>query len=200
MNVVSMPLQTAPPIEEPLKRQLIRKRSRVLARVFQVAFGGSIAFALLLAGAVVLYDGPFLSFGPGGIWFGQAPGSVPGLVALTGFSSTQRLAGAAAVLVLITPAALIFHSLWRLFHLYATGVVFDPANALHIKRVAVGLMAYAFAPFAANRLIVLFGITNDPVWFHADQVGSFLLGCLLFVIAEVMTFGREIELDRDGFV
>lgn len=200
MNVISMPLPTAPTVEEPPKRQKIRKRSRVLARVFQIAFGGSIVFALLLAGAVAFYDGPFLSFGPGGIWFGQAPESAPGLVALTGFSLTQRLAGAAAVLTLASPAALILHSLWRLFRLYATGILFDPVNALHIKSVAVGLMAYAFAPFAANRLIVLFGITNDPVWFHVDQIVSFLLGCLLFVIAEIITFGGEIELDRDGFV
>lgn len=98
------------------------------------------------------------------------------------------------------PAIFILFHLRRLFRLYAEGAVLTPANARHLKSIGLGLILYAFAPFVANRLIMFVGVTNDPVWFHLDEVMAFLLGALLFVIADVMEFGREIELDRDGFI
>jgi hypothetical protein len=94
----------------------------------------------------------------------------------------------------------ILHCARRLFQLYAKGVVFAQTNERLIKCMAAGLAAYAFAPFVANRTILLAGLTNDPVWFHADEVLALVFAVLAYVVADVMEFGREIESDRDGFI
>ncbi len=185
--------------EEPIRRA-IRRRSRCLAILLSAALALAIAFALALIGAVLLYDGPLLAVGPGGIWFGRAPDESASLLPLTAFSSLQRLIGAFALTLLTAPAIFIFFHLRALFRLYSAGIVFAAANARHIKSTGVGLVAYAIAPFLANRSIRLAGVTVDPVWFHIDEAQAVFLGALLFVIANVMEFGHEIERERDGFV
>ena len=199
-NITSLELPETPTITEPLKRRLLRRRSQAWALIFSLALALSIMLAVLLCGGVLFYDGPLLSFGPGGIWIGLAPEDAAGLLPLTAFSSSQRQLGAVAVALLAMPAIFILFHLRRLFRLYAEGVVFARANARHLKFVGLGLVLYAFAPLVANRLVMFAGVTNDPVWFHFDEVMALLLGALLFVVADVMEFGREIELDRDGFV
>jgi hypothetical protein len=197
-NITALP--ATPTAKEPPKRRAIRRRSGAWALIFSVALASSIALAVLLCAAVLLYDGPLLSFGSGGIWIGRAPDPLAGLLPLTAFSSGQRQAGAVAVALLAMPAIFILFHLQRLFRLYAAGAVFTPANARRLKAVGLGLALYAFTPFLANRLVMFAGVTNDPVWFHFDEVMALLLGALLFVVADVMEFGREIERDRDGFV
>jgi len=199
-NITSLELPSAPAAQEPPRRRAIRRRSRGWALVFSVALALSVALPVLLGAAVLFYDGPLLSFGSGGIWIGRAPDEVAGLLPLTAFSSSQRQAGTVAVALLAMPAIFVLFHLRQLFRLYAAGSVFTRANARRLKAVALGLALYAFAPFLANRLVMYAGVTSDPAWFHFDEIMALLLGALLFVIADVMELGGEIELDRDGFV
>lgn len=197
-NVVPIP-QPAAPIE-PARRQAIRRRSALLAAGLAWMLAAALGATALLICAALFYEGPLLSFGPGGLWIGHGPDPSLGRVSLATFTFLQRLAGALAIVILTAPVLAILHYARRLFQLYAKGVVFAPANARLIKCMAAGLAAYAFAPFAANRTIFLAGLTNDPVWFHADEVLALVFAALAYVVADVMEFGHEIESDRDGFV
>ncbi|TLG71564.1 DUF2975 domain-containing protein [Methylocystis sp. B8] len=197
-NVVQIPQPMTP--LEPARRQAIRRRSAQLAAALTWTFFIALCATALLTTAVLFYDGPMLSFGPGGLWIGHGPDPALGRVSLSTFTFAQRLAGALAIAFLTAPVLAVVHYARRLFQLYAEGVVFTPANARLIKSMAVGLAAYAFAPFAANRTILLAGLTNDPVWFHADEVLALVFGALAYVVADVMEFGHEIERDRDGFI
>ena len=47
---------------------------------------------------------------------------------------------------------------------------------------------------------MLAGHGVDMAWFHASEAQALVMGAVLFVIAQVMEVGREIEQDRDGFV
>ncbi len=188
-----------PDIEQPPETPL-RQRSRLFATLFGALLVLSLVFSVALATAVVFYDGPWLAAGPGGVWIGRAPDVSAGLLPLTAFTSLQRCTGALALMLLVAPAAFIFFELRELFRLYAAGIVFAPANARCVKWIGVGLVGYAFAPFVANRLVRLAGVFIDPVWFHMDEVQAAVIGALLFVIADVMRFGREIEQERDGFI
>ncbi|MBI1868243.1 MAG: DUF2975 domain-containing protein [Methylocystis sp.] len=199
-NIVSIEPAGVGADDENPTRRTIRRRSRVVAFLFTAALTLAIAFAFLLVGAVLFYDGPLLAFGPGGVWIGQAPDAGAGLLPLTAFSFFQRLTGAFALTLLTAPAIFIFFHLRGLFRLYSNGVVFAVANARHIKFTGIGLVAYAFGPFLANRSIWLAGVTTDPIWFHVDEVQALVIGTLLFVIANVMEFGRAIEQERDGFI
>lgn len=199
-NIVNLPSGEAiSEIDNPIRRT-IRRRSRAFAGLFTLALALAIAFAALLATAALVYDGPLLAFGPGGIHVAPSPAEAARLLPLSAFSFAQRLIGAFALTLLTGPPIFIFAHLRRLFQLYATGSVFAPANARRIKAVGLGLIAYSAAPFLANRAITAAGVTLDPVWFHVDEVEALIVGALLFVIADVMRFGREIEQERDGFV
>jgi hypothetical protein len=199
-NVALFPSPRAEPEAEQPKRRAIRRRSAVLASALTIVLMLTVAFTLLLAGAALFYDGPWLSFGPGGLWIGRGPDPAAGRAALSVFSFGQRLSGAFAILLLTAPIMFILHHACALFRLYAAGSVFAPANARRIKLMGVGLILYSVAPFLANRVILIAGVTNDPVWFHLDEVMSLLFGALAFVIANVMEFGHEIEQERDGFI
>lgn len=199
-NVIGLPpVVVRAESENPARRQ-IQLRSRVFAILFTAALALAIAFTLLLCGTVLFYDGPLLAFGPGGVWIAPTSGEAANLLPLTAFTFTQRLVGAFALLLLSCPAIFIFFHLRALFQLYAKGVVFAQQNASHIKSIGTGLIAFSIAPFIANRMIRLAGVTLDPVWFHIDEVQAMVLGALLFVIAGVMQLGCEIEEERNGFV
>jgi succinate dehydrogenase/fumarate reductase cytochrome b subunit len=119
---------------------------------------------------------------------------------LTAFSPVQRICGALAIGFLAMPMIFILFHLRALFRLYAEGIVFAPANARRLRLAGLGLILYAFAPFVANRMILIAGVTNDPAWLHFDEALALLLGALFFVAARVAAFGREIEQERDTFV
>jgi hypothetical protein len=199
-NVINLPAVAADPESDRPEQRAIRVRSRLFAALFTTALALALVFTLILCAAVLFYDGPLLAFGPGGVWIAPTPGEAAHLSPLTAFSFGQRLTGVFALMMLTGPAIFIFLHLRSLFQLYAKGVVFAQVNAHHIKATGTGLIAYAMAPFLANRAIWLAGVTLDPVWFHFDEVQALVLGGLLFVIAGVMQLGCEIEQERDGFV
>lgn len=199
-NVTLFPSRPIAATQDQPRRVAIRRRSDLLATALTVAFALAAAFTLTLAMAALLYDGPLLSFGPGGLWIGRAPDPAGGRVALSTFAPSQRLAGAVAICLLTAPIMFILHEARGLFRLYADGIVFAFENARRIKFMGVGLILYSAAPFVANRVIMLAGVTSDPIWFHLDEVMSLIFGALAFVIGDVMEFGREIEQERDGFV
>ena len=181
-------------------RRAIRRRSRWLALGLTIALVLLCSFASSLAIAVLFYDGPLLSFGPGGLWIGAGPDAAAARVALSSFSLGQRMTGASMVVLLSAPMIFILLNARALFRLYAEGVVFTPANARRIKLIGVGLMLYSAAPFVANRVILVAGVTNDPGWFHLHDALALIFGALAFVVANVMEFGHEIERERDGFI
>jgi hypothetical protein len=183
---------------EPAQRRVIRHCGGILALILTLLTALIIGAGILLAGAVVIYDGPLLSFGPGGIWI--APDKMAGLLPLTAFSLGQRCAGAIAITLLVAPVAVILWHMRALLRLYAQGRVFTPASAQRIASIATSVLFYAVAPLLANALIRFAGVTSDPTWFHVDEIVACVLAALLFVVAKVMAFGHEIERERDGFV
>jgi hypothetical protein len=198
-NILLFETPEPAPIESPLRRRL-RRNSEILAALFSALLAAAIVFAVALVMIALFYQGELVSFGPGGLWFGKAPDASAGRVALSAFSAPQRLAGALALTLLVAPAAYIFLRLRALFRLYAEGVVFSPGNAHCLRHVGLGLVAYALAPFCANRIALLSGVGNDPSWFHLYEIQAAILGALVFVIADVMRCAHEIEAERDGFV
>ena len=192
--------ETAPPAEVSANKRAILRWSGAFERLSALALVLFAGFALLLGWAVLAYNGPLLSFGPGGIWIGRAPDAALGLMPLTAFTLVQRCAGAVAIGLLALPILFILFHLRALFRLYAQGIVFAPANARRLRFAGFGLVLYALAPFVANRAILLAGVMADPGWLHFDEALALLLGALLFAAAQVAAFGREIEQERDGFV
>lgn len=197
-----LPLSSAPTaaVAEQPWRGAIRRRSRWLASLLSVVLALLAGGASLLAAGVLFYDGPLLSFGPGGLWIGGGADAITRRVALSSFSASQRLAGALMVILLAASILFVVYNARALFRLYAAGIVFTPINARRIKRIGAGLMSTSISPFVANRVMLLAGVTNDAAWFHVEDALALVFGLLVFVVANVMEFGHELEQERDGFI
>ena len=58
----------------------------------------------------------------------------------------------------------------------------------------------ALLPFLCHLALAASGLEMDRRWAHLGSAQGAVLGLLLFVIAAVMTLGREIADDHRGFV
>ncbi len=195
-TVVELPPPVHGPAMTPHHRR-IRLASRGLAWLFSglLVVVGLIA-AVLIAG-VVIYPGDDYRIGSTAVWIGS--GSADS-VAFHTLPLGQRLAYAVVGAVRIAPTLMIFWHLRRLFGLYATGVVFSRANASHIGWSGAWLAAYAVTPFLCHLFLASLGWEIDKNWLHLSSLQALILGALVFVIAQVMQVGREIEEDREAFV
>jgi len=197
-NVVALGPQATDDGQPPRHRRL-QARSRMLAHAVTVLLGGVLLFsgAIMALGAL---SHEALSMGPDATYLGDPPPGLPGVVPFGSLPLPTRMAYAATLILDTAPVLFALVNLRGLLRLYAAGVVFAAENGLRIKRVALGLVAYAVAPFLGHELVALAGYGVDVAWFHASGVQALVLGAVLFVIAQVMEVGRDIEQDRDGFV
>ena len=190
-------------VEQPARHQRLRARSRILAAIFSVLFWFVVLNFAAMALADLFYRGHSLAFGPeGGLL--SFPGPVdplpPGYVYWADVTLPYRLAGLFALVSQYGPAVMVMFHLRSLFRLYARGVVFAEANARAFKRMSQWLIAYAVTPFLSVKLLTLLDLAIDRAWFHNTEIYSLGLGIILFIVAEVMEAGREIEQERDEFV
>jgi hypothetical protein len=186
-----------PPSEASPTHRRLRLFSRLLSWLFTgLLFGVGVIAAVLIAG-VVVYPGDDYRIGSDAVWIGT--GSADS-VAFHALSLEHRLAYAVAGIVRTAPPLLIFWHMRGLFRLYAGGTVFAAENARHLGRAGAWLCAYALAPLACHLFLQATGFEIDRRWMHLSSIQAFVLGLMVFVIAQVMRVGREIEEDREGFV
>lgn len=196
-TVVSLrPLAVEPPPQSASLRRL-RLGSRALAWLLTILLAGVGLIAAVLIAAVLAYPGENFRIGPTAAWIGEGP---PDSVAFASLSPTHRAAYALVGTLRVAPVLMILAHLRALFLLYAAGEVFGTANARHIGRTGAWLCAYAVAPLMGHLILAAGGWEIDKRWMHLSSIQALVLGLLVFVIAQVMQVGREIEEDREAFV
>jgi len=190
-------------VPQPLRHERLRKRSRILAAVFSCLFWFvALDFVVMLL-MDLFYRGHNVAFGPeGGLVTLPAPVDPlpPGFIYMADFTLPQRLGGLFALVTQYGPAVMVMYHLRGLFRLYARGIVFAEENARAFKRMAQWLIAYAVTPFLSVNILILLDLAIDKAWFHNAEIYSLGLGIVLFIVAEVMEAGHEIEQERDEFV
>ncbi len=191
-------------LEAPPRHERLRKRGRILAALFGGVFWFVAAsVAAMLLGAL-FYNGRHAAFGPEGadIWTGPIDHFPlrPGYRFMDEIALPYRLGMLFAGITQFGPAVMVTYHLRGLFRLYAKGIVFSTGNARAFKRMGQWLIAYALTPFLSVQLLILLDLAIDKAWFHSVEIYSLGLGSVLFIIAEVMEAGREIEQERDEFV
>ena len=187
--------------ERPIHRR-IQVRSRILAALFTGLLWLVTAIAVLFVSAALFYTGHHVLVSAEGvdIILGGVPTVPAGAWSLGDLPIRLRLGGVFALVVQVAPALLVLANRRDLFRLYAAGTGFARENSDHIKRMGQWLIVYALAPFVSVELLILLECAVDRAWFHMVEVQALVLGGILLVIAQVMEAGREIELDRNGFV
>jgi hypothetical protein len=180
----------------------IQWASRALSWLFTLCFAGyaALAAALILA-FVVPYAGSSVSIGPVGMMLTiGAHGPPQGYIAVGSLPLAQRLAHVPAGFIVAAPTLVMFWNLRKLFGLYGRGVVFARENAGCLKLVGLALAGDAAAPFLAHGLLQVTGFAIDQRWMHFYSLQELVLGGIVWVIAQVMEVGREIEDERSQFV
>ncbi|HWM68647.1 MAG TPA: DUF2975 domain-containing protein [Steroidobacteraceae bacterium] len=100
----------------------------------------------------------------------------------------------------LSPGLFILWQLHILFLLYSRGRVFTRDNARQVRVIACALLIYAAIPLFTHGALFLAHMASTPIKMEIRQMDALVLGLVLFPIARVMTFGHEIECDREGFI
>lgn len=195
---MSIVIHIAPvPAAPPAHHLRLRRASRGLSWLFTALLVGVGLIAFVLIAGVVFYTGDDYRIASSAVWIGSGPSDS---VAFHSLSLPHRLAYAAVGAVRIAPSLMIFWHLRALFGLYGRGEVFGRANGRHLGRVGLWLCVYAVAPFLCHLFLSAAGYEIDRKWMHLSSLQAFVLGLLVFVIAQVMQVGREIEEERKAFI
>ena len=203
--VIDFAVGASPPdLPPPLRR--MRLVSRGLEILFLVlAVGVGLLASAMILDFIVPYAGNAFTVGPKGglislhVPWGH-PRLPPGYIAPADMPVIQRLAHVPVGLLNAVPMIALFWSLRRLFGLYARGVVFAPDNARSLKRIGVALIVIAVAPWLGHAFLNSLHLAIDQVWMHGSSLQELILGAIVYVIAQVMQLGREIEEERSQFV
>lgn len=184
------------------RMRLVSRGLEILFLVLAVGFGLIAAVAIL--DFIVPYAPRLISLGPGGglltIGPDQAHPLPPHYVTVGAMPVTQRLAHVPVGLLHAVPTVVLFWSLRRLFGLYARGVVFAPDNARSLKHVGAALIVIAIAPWLGHTVLSSLHLAIDQAWMHGSSIQELILGAIVYVIAQVMQLGRELEEERSQFV
>jgi len=199
-NVLALFPVRRDPRSQPSLSARVRAFSRVLCLGFLVL---AILFTVLIAtvlAAMFLYRGGMVGLGPQGGWFATSGHMPAGYTALGALPLREKIVYALVAVVRESPKLAILLNQAALFRLYSRGAVFQPANARRLRDTGAWLVADGLLPFLCHLALVATGLEVDRRWAHLGSVQEVVLGLLLFVIAAVMTLGREIEEDGRGFV
>lgn len=187
---------TAP--ESPATRQL-RTWSRIFVAIFGIALAVSVTLGLVAVLVILFYRGDQVQIGSTSAWIGTVP-APKGFVTFASLPPVQRLAYAVVALVRAAPSVLLFWSLRELFRGYERGAVFARESIVRIRWAGVWLVADALAPFVCHLALSATGLEIDRGWAHVLSLQELVLGGVVFVVAQVMQLGREIEEEREQFV
>lgn len=177
----------------------LRTWSRIFVAVFGIALAVSTTLLVVAVLAILFYRGDHLQIGATSAWIGNPPGP-KGFVAFASLPLAQRLAYAVVAAVRAAPSVLLFWNLRELFRLYERGVVFAGDNIRRIRLAGAWLVADALAPLVCHLALKATRMEIDHGWAHALSLQELMLGGVVFVVAQVMQLGREIEEEREQFV
>lgn len=208
--LIDFAAETPQPDPPPALRRM-RLVSGGLEILFLVlAVGSGLLAAIMILDFVVPYAGDAISLGPqGGMLRVTVPWGHPlhphpplpaGYISPEAMPVVQRLAQVPVGLLHAVPIVLLFWNLRRLFGLYAKGIVFAPENARSLKHVGAALIVIAIAPWLGHTVLDSVHLAVDKAWAHASSLQELVLGAVVYVIAQVMQLGREIEEERSQFV
>ncbi len=189
---------------EPRQPPSLPSRVRVFSRVLSFGFVAlallSTALIVTVLATMVSHPGGMVGLGPHGGWLDTSGHMPKGYTALGDLPAREKLTYLLVAVVREGPKLGILLNQAALFGLYAQGEVFQPANARRLRDTGAWLVIDGVAPFLCHLALSATGLEVDRRWVHLGSVQEVVLGLLLFVMAAVMTLGREIEQDGRQFV
>ncbi|MCJ2094885.1 hypothetical protein MKK67_20625 [Methylobacterium sp. J-072] len=197
-NVVPLPAAQAEPSEA--SHPALRRHGRYLAWLLTIALGLTMLFAVAVLACGVLAGDAWLWLAPGTAFLGPPPADTPGLVPFDALPRATRWAYAATFILDTLPVFLILAEARACARDLSAGIAFGAAAPIRMRRIALGLAAYAVAPAFGHGLVLLAGHGVDLAWLHASSLQALVLAACCGALAEVARIGHAIARDLDGFV
>ena len=179
------------------------RRIRRLALPFEVAFAGLAilagVFALTLL-VMAYIPGGYLTFTAEGGWLTLDPSTAPaGALPVTAFSPLMQIAGLVTVTFIYGGLIVALWSLHKLFGSYRRGAVFASVPIYLMRRAGIGLIVFAATPGLMQPILRALG-SPDRNWFHGETLPILIIGAALFLFAQIIALGVELERENKGFV
>lgn len=179
-------------------------RIRRLSAPFEITFFGLAALVgfvyVATIGVALFYTGEHFRLTAEGptLYVGQDT-FAPGSIKISDARLSSRLIGLVPLTIIQGALAGAFYCLHRLFGAYRRGVVFAEQPIRWMRRAGALLIAFAVAPGLLQPLVRAAGLM-DRAWLHGHTIAALLIGAALFVLANVISLGREIENETQGYV
>lgn len=199
-NVVPLAPPPAPDTPVECLHPALSHHGRRLAWLLTIALGLTVLFAVAILACGVFAGSSLLWLAPDAAFAGPPPPDTPGLVAFDGLPRATRWAYMATFLLDIIPVILVLIEARSCAQGFAAGIAFAAAAPTRMRRIALGLAAYALAPALGHGLVLMAGHGVDLAWFHASSLQALVLAVCLMALAEVVRIGHVIARDLDGFV
>ncbi|WP_244537121.1 hypothetical protein [Methylobacterium pseudosasicola] len=197
-NVVPLPAAPAEPSDA--SHPALRRYGYNLAWLLTIALGLTVLFSIAVLACGVLAGDAWLWLAPGAAFLGPPPADTPGLVPFDALPRATRWAYAATFILDTLPVILILAEARACARAFGAGIAFGTAAPIRMRRIALGLAAYAVAPVLGHGLVLLAGHGVDLAWLHASSLQALVLAACLAVLAEVARIGHALARDLDGFV
>jgi hypothetical protein len=188
----------------------IRPDARLIRRGKAVASATAICLAIVLLidamaiGAIALRIGSVAGLLKGGFSFVIDPwmrDTLPGaFVPITHFTVWQSTLAAALLTLRLAPGIVMLWHFFSLFRMYGRGLVFTAKNEHHVRSIAWALLAYAVVPLLTHATLYVAGMSTVAFKLEVRQIDAVIAAVILFALSYVVSFGCDIDRDREGFI
>lgn len=183
--------------------RLIR-RGRLIAGAAAVCLAMALLIDIAAIAATALRMGSVAGLLKGGFSFVVDPwmkNPVPAaFVPITRFAVWQSTLAACLLALRLAPGLVMLWHFFRLFRMYGQGLVFTARNERHVRSIAWTLLAYAVVPLLTHASLYLAGMSTIAFKLEVRQIDAVIAGIILFALSYVVSFGCDIDRDREGFV
>ncbi|WP_146010485.1 DUF2975 domain-containing protein [Dyella sp. AD56] len=188
----------------------IRPDARLIQRGKFIAGAAAVCLVLILLidiaaiAVVTLRMGDLAGLTKGGFSFVLNPWMKEALpttfVPITHFAVWQSCLAAVLLAIRLAPGLVALWHFFSLFRMYGKGLVFTERNAGHVRGMAWALLAYAVAPLLTHATLYAAGMSAVAFKFEIRQIDALVAGIVLFALSYVVSFGCDIDREREGFI
>lgn len=180
------------------------QRGKIIAGATAICLVIALLVDITAVSAIALRIGSVAGLSNGGFSFVVDPWMKDILprafVPITQFAIWQSTLAAFLLALRLAPGLVMLWHFFSLFRMYGQGLVFTARNERHVRSIAWALLAYAAVPLLTHASLYLAGMSTVALKLEARQVDAVIAGIILFALSYVVSFGCEIDRDREGFI
>jgi len=180
------------------------RRGKLIAGVAAICLVLTLLVDLVAIAMVAFRQGDVAGLEKGGFSFVVDPWVAQTLpaafVPISHFAFWQSSLAAFLLALRLAPGLIALWHFFSLFRMYGRGLVFTARNAGHVRGMAWALLAYGVVPLLIHATLYVAGMSPVAFKLEIRQIDAVVAGIVLFALSYVVSFGCDIDRDREGFI